>query len=173
MRGLVAEILYVFGYKKSSEFIYDMIHPLYIKFTILLSIVFATLSYYIEFFTGLNVFLYLSIILMFIADFVSGVIASVRYRDEELKSNKIGRTIIKMVLYTIFISALNMFSKYSTTYTFYGIDVNIVGYIHEIVVYFLFLQLVVSFLENRRDSGDKAAENILKVVNKFIKHKKD
>lgn len=109
---------------------------------------------------------------LIIFEWITGVKASLR-RGEKHESRKLGRMILKVLVYSVPIAILNTMSKNADFPTIQGYELDPFLWLYWTVLIVIIWQLVVSLLENLNDLGFKWAKILLKIINKKFYKKFD
>ena len=134
--------------------------------------IFATLASLIEQWVGLEAKVYIALVCLFLFEFATGVAASLFVRKEKFNSNKLGRIVVKITVYTGLLILFNAF-KGQLGIDIFNLSFNFFEWIYYIVLNLLILQLLVSVFENLETLGWKEVGIFVRIfkkkINKFEK----
>lgn len=169
MKDLLKSIVVAFGYADISDFS-DTIFTFkgVLVTTLLVSVSFSTMTVYIEHFIGLKPIAYLSLIVLFVLEFLTGVSASVFVKGQDFNSLKMGRIVLKIFVYSVILGLLNIFTQNTGKHEVFGIDFNFYEWIYFVILNVLVIQLFVSVLENLETLGFKEVSPLLRVFKRKI-----
>jgi hypothetical protein len=122
--------------------------------------------------TGLEAPALLSLVVLLVAEFYTGVKVSIVKRGERFKSRKCGRMILKICIYVLILSVLNIFSNTIHAPDFIGVSINPFRWLYYSVLTAIIFQLVVSWMENLGALGYRETKTIagfvLRKLNKWF-----
>lgn len=169
MKDLLKSIVVAFGYADISDFS-DTIFTFkgVLVTTLLVSVSFSTMAVYIEHFIGLKPIAYLSLIVLFVLEFLTGVSASVFVKGQDFNSLKMGRIVLKIFVYSVILGLLNIFTQNTGKHEVFGIDFNFYEWIYFVILNVLVIQLFISVLENLETLGFKEVSPLLRIFKKKI-----
>jgi hypothetical protein len=156
-----------FGFENVHDFLSTTFKIFYIgklKITIPIIITLGTLREFIEVSLGLNLMAIVAFVWLIIAEFQTGVRASLKKKDERIQSRKIGRMFLKIGVYLQILWLLNSFSKNVESKEIAGFEINPFDWLYYIFLIGVIFQMVVSYLENLSSLGYREAKGILGVV---------
>ncbi len=152
-----------FGFENRGDFS----HSVFYYKAALVSLPFGTAAFFIEKFLGLTPLAYGAFLVLVVGEFITGLLAS-NAGGVKIRSRKIGRMIIKMSIYTLFIGVLNIFSEEINVPEFFNYEVNIYKFIYYIVLNLVIIQLIISVLENLSKLGFAETSKIFSVIKQFL-----
>ncbi len=174
MKYLINYFLFSFGFKDQQDFLETtfFIKGMMAK-SIFLSVGLGLVGVVMEDIIGLKPAVYLSLVVLFILEFFTGVTASVYIKKEKFNSWKMGRIVLKIFVYTTILGLFNIFSHKIGSHTIFSFDFNFFEWIYYIILNVLVLQLFISVLENCETLGFKEVSVILRIFRKRVKEIED
>lgn len=170
MKDFLKSIVVAFGYTDITDFS-DTIFSFkgVLTTTLLVSVSFSAMAVYIEQFIGLKPIAYLSLIVLFVLEFLTGVSASVFVKGQDFNSLKMGRIVLKIFVYSVILGLLNIFTQNTGKHEVFGIDFNFYEWIYFVILNVLVIQLFISVLENLETLGFKEVSPLLRIFKKKMK----
>lgn len=107
----------------------------------------------------------IAFVLLNVFELVTGIRASY-LRNEPHESRKLGRMLLKITTYTIFIFILNTFQKEVNFPVVFGYEVDPFVFLYWVVLLTIIWQLVISTLENLANLNYKFAKMAIRIINK-------
>lgn len=138
------------------------------KPTLLVSVSLASLGSMCETFIGLDPIVYISFILLLFLEFFTGIKASIK-EGVKIQSKRFGRVILKLMIYTLIIGIINIFSTKLEVPQAFGVRVNIYSLIYYSVLNLIIIQLILSVFENLSRLGFQETNKIYRSVSKVFK----
>jgi hypothetical protein len=168
MKNLLNIFIKDFGFGSLSE-LYKSSFGLALKKPVLLfSLSLASLGSMCEDFIGLDPLVYSSFIILLFLEFFTGIKASIK-EGVKLQSKRFGRVILKLMIYTIIIGIINIFSTRIEVPKAFGFSVNIYSLIYYAVLNLIIIQLILSVFENLSRLGFEETNKIYKAISKLLK----
>jgi hypothetical protein len=156
-------ILKDWGFTSMQDLLQSTLHIGSIKPMMVLSVTFGTLSSITDKYLGLEPLVYLSFLILLIVEFITGISASIK-EGKKIESKRLGRFIVKIVVYTLMIAIVNILNK--------SFDDRIVGkiynFIYWIIIDFITLQLIISVFENLSRLGFQESSRVFNKINKYL-----
>lgn len=156
-------ILKDWGFTSMQDLLQSTLHIGSIKPMMVLSVTFGTLSSITAKYLGLEPLVYLSFLILLIVEFITGISASIR-EGKKIESKRLGRFIVKIVVYTLMIAIVNILNK--------SFDDRIVGKIYNLIYWviidFITLQLIISVFENLSRLGFQESSRVFNKINKYL-----
>lgn len=170
MNSSIEYLLIAFGYKNLEDFGSTVFLKNFVmKSILLLSIGMGTLEIFVEDFIGLKPIAYVSLVILFVLEFITGVTASIFVKKERFSSWKMGRIVLKIFVYSIILGLFNIFSHRVGGYSVFSFEFNFFEWTYFVVLNVLVLQLLVSVFENCEALGFKEVSVFLKIFRKKVK----
>lgn len=110
--------------------------------------------------TGLDAPVLFSFVILLVAEFYTGVKVAILRKGERFKSRKFGRMILKIGVYILILSLLNIFSLKIDIPDLFGFPLNPFRWLYYSVLIAIIFQLVISWLENLGSLGYKETRTI-------------
>ncbi len=171
--SLITYILKGFGYTDISDFSTSVFKIAFIdngKITLLLLMIIGTIRTFIKDALGLDMIVFLAFVVLIIAEFQTGLKASMSKKGERFQSRKFGRMILKIGTYILIIWVLYSFSSKLFVPDFLGFEVNPFKWLYYMVFLMIVFQLFISWMENLAVLGYSEAKGILGIaLRKFNK----
>ena len=156
-------ILKDWGFTSMQDLLQSTLHIGSLKPMMVLSVTFGTLSSITDKFLGLEPLVYLCFLILLIVEFITGISASIR-EGKKIESKRLGRFIVKIVVYTLMIAIVNILNK--------SFDDRIVGkiynFIYWVIIDFITLQLIISVFENLSRLGFQESSRVFNKINKYL-----
>lgn len=156
-------ILKDWGFTSMQDLLQSTLHIGSLKPMMLLSVTFGTLSSITDKFLGLEPLVYLCFLILLIVEFITGISASIK-EGKKIESKRLGRFIVKIVVYTLMIAIVNILNK--------SFDDRIVGkiynFIYWVIIDFITLQLIISVFENLSRLGFQESSRVFNKINKYL-----
>lgn len=156
-------ILKDWGFTSMQDLLQSTLHIGSLKPMMVLSVTFGTLSSITDKYLGLEPLVYLCFLILLIVEFITGISASIK-EGKKIESKRLGRFIVKIVVYTLMIAIVNILNK--------SFDDRIVGkiynFIYWVIIDFITLQLIISVFENLSRLGFQESSRIFNKINKYL-----
>tara|TARA_Y100000385_G_C12794735_1_gene509200 strand:- start:25 stop:534 length:510 start_codon:yes stop_codon:yes gene_type:complete len=156
-------ILKDWGFTSMQDLLQSTLHIGSLKPMMVLSVTFGTLSSITDKFLGLEPLVYLCFLILLIVEFITGISASIK-EGKKIESKRLGRFIVKIVVYTLMIAIVNILNK--------SFDDRIVGkiynFIYWVIIDFITLQLIISVFENLSRLGFQESSRVFNKINKYL-----
>lgn len=160
-------VLSSFGFDNVNDSLQSMFGGITKGSSLVLCSIFGTIATMLHDWVGLEAKVYAALVCLFLLEFGTGVAASLVIRKERFNSNKLGRIIIKIVVYTGLLILFNAF-KDQLGIDVFNLSFNFFEWIYYIVLNLLILQLVVSVFENLEALGWKEVGIFVRIFKKKI-----
>ena len=159
-------LLQAFGYHNLRDFsttVFKIFYAPKLKILIPVIITAGTASELVEKFIGINLICVIAFVLLCCAEFQTGLKASIKIKGEKVRSRKMGRMIFKIGVYMYILFILNSFAS-SIKGDILGVEINPFGWLYYIVLSWIIVQMLISYLENLSILGYKEASGIKGVI---------
>ena len=168
MKGFINILVKDFGFNGLSD-LYQSTFGLVLKKPILLfSVSLASLGSMCEEFLGLDPIVYVAFIILLFLEFFTGIRASLK-EGVKIQSKKFGRVILKLMIYTLVIGVINIFSTRIEVPKAFGLSVNIYSLIYYAALNLIIIQLILSVFENLSRLGFEETSKIYRAVSRILK----
>lgn len=161
-----------FGFENPSDFLQSTFGYSVKKPIIIMSVSLGTIGTYIEQFIGLDPIVYLAFVLLLTLEFFTGIRASLK-EGKKIYSKRLGRVILKLLIYTVLIGIINVFRTRYHSPAFFDFEINIYAMIYYISLNLIVIQLILSVFENLSRLGyeetSKVFKEISKILHKYVK----
>ncbi len=162
-------ILQGFGFKNWLDFKISTFGYIALNTTKTASVL-AAITTFIEEAFGFNHKFLISYVVLIICEWITGVAASYK-KGEKHESRKLGRMLLKVMVYSLLIYIPNTFQKESQFPEIAGYEIDPFIWLYWIVLFVIIWQLLVSLLENLDVLDFKFAKILLKIINKKVYEK--
>lgn len=157
-----------FGFKSINEYVLSVFKPDATR--IAASAALGALRLFVKGYTGLDFAVFLSFLVLIIAEFQTGLKVSMQVKGERFKSRKFGRMILKIGTYVMIVSLLHAFASKMAMPSILGFEVNPFMWLYYSVFIAIVFQLFISWMENLGCLGYKESKTIAGfVLRKFNK----
>lgn len=163
---IITFLLRGFGFDNIQDFNQSTFKLFYIERTevfILISLWLGTIKAFIEFSTGLDIFVYCAFVFLIVAETQTGVRVSIRNK-KRLKSRLFGRMLLKVSVYTSLLWVLNMFSTRLFSNELGGVEVNPFQWLYYMAVVWILFQFLISYLENLSGLGYHKLKGLIGII---------
>lgn len=171
MKKTLLHLLDTFGYLNTADLLNSLFHPKLIKVTLLLSTVFGTLASLFEEYLGMNIAVYIGLIVLIIFEFYTGIKASIR-KGKKIESSRLPRIVIKVGVYTILLGLSNLFALHIGPTKVFNSEFNVYSWLYYIILNVVILQMFISVFENLSRLGfpeyNKLFRFLEKKLNKWL-----
>lgn len=149
-----------FGYKDTSDFKHSVFKLLVAGDGTSWSIL-SMCGGLITYITGLQVEVFFAFVILIFLEFWTGVKVSRKVKKEKFKSRKMGRMFMKLGVYILLVSLLNLFAKQLDAPDILGVSLNPFTWLYYSVFVGLVFQMIISYLENLSSLGYAQMDNII------------
>lgn len=159
-------LLQAFGYHNLRDFtatVFKIFHGPKLKILVPTIITAGTASELTEKFIGINLICVTAFVLLCCAEFQTGLKASIKIKGEKVRSRKMGRMIFKIGVYIYILFILNSFAT-GIKGEVLGFEINPFGWLYYIVLSWIIIQMLISYLENLSTLGYNEARGIKGVI---------
>lgn len=156
-----------FGFENINDFSTTVFKIFYIqKSTLFLSVsgILATIRMHFEHLIGLDVLVYISFVILIVAETRSGIKVAITKKGERVQSRKLGRMFLKIGVYTQILFVLYSFASRIKNPSVFGFEVNPFEWLYYAFFSGIIFQLVLSYLENLSSLGYSEAKGVLGII---------
>lgn len=150
-----------FGFMSAGDFIMSTFGVMLNKNSIIISMV---LGFSLNNLTGLEPTLLLTIGVLFVLEIITGLIASIFFKDEKFDKEKLSRSIVKLFAYPVLLVIIQQFKNAEVgSIGIMDINVNFFDLSHTALIFLVVLQVLISLLDNLSSMGFKELDLITKI----------
>jgi hypothetical protein len=161
----INNLMQEFGFKTSTDFLLSTFGFSIKKSVLLMGGFFGFLEVAVKDFIGLDPLVYISFVILLFLEFLTGIKASVK-EGKKIQSKRIGRVILKIMIYTLIIGIINIFSTKLFIPKVLGYSLNIYSVIYYSVLNLIIFQLLLSVFENLTRLGYSETNQVFKFLTK-------
>jgi hypothetical protein len=118
---------------------------------------------------GLEPIIFATIIILFLLEIITGIVASTIIRKEDFDKEKLTRSIVKLVAYPVLLTIMHQLSAYEfISFSLSSYNVNVFVLCYNTITVLIVIQVLISFLENLSQLGFKELDIIVNLFKRKL-----